>query len=260
MLERAKRGINMNITIIGYGKMGRMIERIAKERGHNISAIIDPYATDATTTTMIHKTITTETINSTDVCIDFSTPESAINNIEKISALGKDVVVGTTGWYEDIDRVKSIIASSDNGIIYSGNFSIGMNLFIRIVANASKMFDKTDAYDPYIYELHHNQKRDSPSGTAEMIARAIIDNTKKQKMTAEILDRRINPEELHVVSVRAGNIPGTHVVGFDSAADTIELKHTARSREGFALGAVMAAEFIIGKKGVFTMDDLLEKY
>ncbi|MDO8741148.1 MAG: 4-hydroxy-tetrahydrodipicolinate reductase [Candidatus Woesearchaeota archaeon] len=245
----------MNIALIGYGKMGNIIERIARARGHTIKAIIDPNIKG----NGVHSEITEAALKDIDVCLDFTHPSVVIENIEKAAKLGKNIVVGTTGWYDQLDDVKNAVKKSNVGLIYSGNFSIGVNIFLKIIENAAKLINNAPEYDIFAYELHHNQKADSPSGTAKMIGDILIKNIeRKNKIATERLDRKISQDEIHFASVRGGTIPGTHVIGFDSAADTIELTHTARNREGFALGAVMAAEFIKGKKGVYGIDDLMK--
>ena len=244
----------MKIAITGYGKMGKEIEKIAVARGMTVQSIIDPAEKNAA-----YREITGESMKNVDVCIDFSTPASVMENIRKAAKHGCNIVVGTTGWYGSIEEVKKIVKESKIGLIYAANFSIGVNVFFRIVENASKMMDKIDAYDVFGYELHHNKKLDSPSGTAKTLAETVVKSMKrKNKIVYDIVDRKIEPNELHFASVRSGSIPGTHVVGFDSSADTIELKHTARNREGFALGAVMAAEWVKGKKGFFGIKDMMD--
>jgi len=241
-----------NITLIGYGKMGHIIERIAVERGHKIISIIDPNCDRA------EKEITSANLKNADVCIDFTHPSVIMDNIKKISGLGKNIVIGTTGWYDKMAEVESIINKNKVGAIWSGNFSIGVNAFFRIVESAASIFNNIRDYDAMIHEVHHTQKADSPSGTAEMIGKIILKNMKrKNKIVTDRLARKIEPNELHISSTRVGTVPGIHEVYFDSAADTIEIKHTARTREGFALGAVLAAEFIVGKKGLYSIDDLM---
>jgi len=249
----------MNIAIVGYGKMGKEIEKIAKDKDITIKSIIDPTA-DVTS----HKEINEESMKDVDVCIDFTHPDNVIDNIKKITKFKKNIVVGTTGWYDNLNEIKKVIENENTGLIWSGNFSIGVNIFFNIIKDASKIINKFDDYDVFAHEFHHNQKADSPSGTAVMIGNILLDNIdRKQKIVTEELKRKINPEELHISSTRAGKIPGTHIVGFDSAADTIELKHTARNRQGFAAGAVLAAEWIHNKKGFYDinsmMKDIVEK-
>jgi 4-hydroxy-tetrahydrodipicolinate reductase len=243
----------MKIAIVGYGKMGKEIEEVAKERNLKVVSRIDPMAPNAD-----FKEINEKSLKDVDVAIDFTVPETAINNIKKYANAGVNVVFGTTGWYEHMDEVKKILSTSDIGFIWSGNFSIGVNAFFRIIRDACKVMEKVPQYDPFVYEIHHNQKKDSPSGTAEMIGKVMLDNlSRKKRIVRDKLDRKIAEDELHVASIRGGTVPGTHVVAFDSPFDTIELKHTVRTRKGLALGAVMAAEWIVDKKGFFNIDDFL---
>ena len=244
----------MNIAIIGYGKMGHEIEKIAKANGINVVSIVDPNDSSAN-----HREINEESMKNVDVCIDFTNPSAVVSNIEKISKFNKNVVVGTTGWYDNINEIKYIVKKNNIGFIYASNFSIGVNIFLKIIENAAKIINKIEDYDIYGYELHHNKKIDSPSGTAKTIGDILIKQIdRKDKLLFEKIDRKIEPNELHFASVRAGSIPGTHVVGFDSSADTIELKHEARNREGFAIGAIMAAQWINGKKGFYNINDILK--
>ena len=231
----------MNIAIIGYGKIGHEIEKIARTRGIHIQSIIDINNPGAT-----HKTIDEESMQNVDVCMDFTKPDAVIDNVKKISQFGRNIVVGTTGWNERIEEVGKIVNVSDIGLIHSPNFSIGVNIFLRIIEDAAKMFNKIDSYDVFGYELHHSKKLDSPSGTAKEIEQILLKNISGKK-------------KVPFASVRAGSIPGTHVVGFDSSVDTIELIHTARNREGFALGAIMAAEWIQNKKGLYNINDMMNE-
>ena len=243
----------MKIALIGYGRMGHEIERIALDEGMNVVEI-DPTAENAD-----FKEINEESLDGVDVCVEFTHPDSVLDNIARVSKLGKNIVVGTTGWYDNLDEVKKIVEQAGTGLIWSGNFSIGVNVYFKIIENAAKIIDKVDDYDVFVHEFHHNQKADSPSGTAVMMADILKENIgRKKKIVTEELKRKIEPDELHVSSTRGGTIPGTHIVGLDSNADTIELKHTARNRSGFALGAVMAAQWIKNKKGFYDIDDLMK--
>lgn len=246
----------MNIAIIGYGKMGHEVEKAAKSRGIPVTAAIDPNNSEAS-----FREITAESLKDADVAIDFTHPDVLVGNVRKVAALKKNMLVGTTGWYDKLGEVKKIVAESGIGFLYSSNFSVGVNIFFKVVEAAAKLVDKVPAYDAFGYELHHSQKADSPSGTAKSIAEILAANiSRKTKITYDRVNRKISPEELHFASVRAGSIPGTHLVGFDSEADTIELKHTARSRSGFALGAVLAAEWLHKKKGFFEMKDFVSEF
>ena len=244
----------MNIAIIGYGKMGHEIEKAAKAKGITVQSVININDKNAK-----YKEINEESLKDVDVCIDFTTPDSVVENIRKIASLKKNIVVGTTGWYDKLDEVKGIVNSNNVGFIYATNFSVGVNIFFKIVEAAAKLINKVDEYDVFGYEMHHKNKVDSPSGTAKSIGNILIKNIqRKNKLVFDKLDRKIEPNELHFASVRSGSIPGTHSVGFDSSADTIELKHTARNREGFALGALMAAQWINNKKGFYDINDMLK--
>jgi 4-hydroxy-tetrahydrodipicolinate reductase len=227
----------MKIAIVGYGKMGRMIERIATARGHEVIARfdIDNNAGGAG--------LTAEALAGVDVAIEFSTPDTAVENIKRLAALRVPVVVGTTGWYQHLDEVKRFVAEHNGALVYSANFSIGMNLFFRIAREAAAMFARHADYDPFLVEAHHKFKKDAPSGTALTLASLMRESYGERAPEA--------------VAIRAGHIPGTHEVGFDSEADTVTLTHTARSREGFAAGATLAAEKIAGRQGVFEFSELL---
>src|SRR5262245_17024905 len=227
----------MKIAIVGYGKMGQMIERIAVSRGHEVIARFD------IDNNLNGEGLTAENLKGVNVAIEFSTPETTIENLRRLIELRIPVVVGTTGWYARLDEIKRLAADHNSSLVVSSNFSIGMNLFFRIVREASSMFSRHNQYDPFLVEAHHKFKKDAPSGTALTIA----------KLMRESYGER-TPE---AVAIRAGHIPGTHEVGFDSEADTITLTHTARSREGFAAGAVLAAEKIINKQGVYEFSELL---
>jgi 4-hydroxy-tetrahydrodipicolinate reductase len=242
------------LAIIGYGKMGKLVHKHAKERGYEVNAIIDPSEADAT-----HKEVTKESLEKIDVCIEFSNAEAIFDNVRKISELQKNHVVASTGWYEDIDVVKEIVKKNNTGLIWASNFSLGVNLFFKIVEDASKLVNNLEDYDIFGYELHHNRKADSPSGTAKTLSKILLDNIdRKTKLVEDKIDRKINKEELHFASIRGGDIPGTHVVGFDSTADTIELKHTARNRDGFAIGSILAADWLKEKKGFFDIKDMMK--
>ena len=199
-----------------------------------------------------------ESMNGIDVVIDFTIPTTAIENAKIYNNLGINTVMGTTGWYDHMDEMKESV--KDIGFIWSGNFSIGVNVFFRIIENASKIIDSVEDYDIMGFEAHHKGKADSPSGTAKMIADILIKNIdRKKKIVVDKLDRKIEEDELHFASMRVGSIPGTHTVIFDSDADTIELTHKARSRKGFAIGAVMAAEWIKEKKGFYGIDEFMNE-
>ncbi len=258
----------MKIALVGYGKMGHMIEALAKKRGNTIVATIDSYAQDATVKTADPVQIAEAVKQSgAEGVIEFTHPDAVLGNIQSLLPLGKPLVVGTTGWNAHIDKVADWAKQNNCSLFYAANYSIGVNLFYRIIEEASKLISDYDEYDTAVWEAHHAQKVDSPSGTALEIARRIMaTNFKKTKIVTDAFHAKPLPNELHVSSTRLGSVPGTHTVYFDSNADTITLTHTARSREGFALGAVRAMEWLfegiekgsLSKGQLYTMSDLLQ--
>lgn len=241
------------IALIGYGKMGKMIQDMAAQYDCEVVSIIDPNHPDC------EKVINPATLKDADVCIEFSHPSCVMDNIRQICACKRNLVVGTTGWSDKLSEVKQMVETAEVGMVYGSNLSIGMNLFYEIVAKAAEVFAGYDEYDVYGLELHHRQKADSPSGTARELSNILLNSIhNKSKAQYEKLDRKILPEELHFASVRAGFIPGTHTIGFDSEADIIELTHRVRNRTGFALGALKAAIWIAGTKGLYTFQDFIK--
>ncbi len=234
----------MKIAIIGFGKMGREIESIARQQGEVVSKVFD-----------IGNPVTARDLSGVDVCIDFSTPDAVMDNIRAAVDAKTDIVVGTTGWHGRLPEVREMVRHS--GLLYSANFSLGMNIFFRIVARAAELVRDAPDYDPFVHEMHHSEKTDSPSGTALRIAGILMERIdRKTELLGSPPDGKISPHQLHVSSTRAGAIAGIHTVGFDSDADLIELRHTAKSRRGFALGALTAARWLHGRTGVYTMDDV----
>jgi len=241
----------LKIAIIGYGQMGKLIEQLAPEYECEIVAKIDP---------VLGNTITSEALNEADVCIEFSTPDAAFDNVKKLLTLNKNVVSGTTGWHDKLDEIKSIAETNDIGFIYGSNFSVGMNLFYSIVNSATELINRADDYDVFGLEMHHNKKKDSPSGTARVLSEIVVKNIdRKTEVQYEKLDRKIKDNEFHFASIRSGNIPGLHSINFDSEADTIELKHTARNRNGLALGAIKAAKWINNNKGFYNFTKVFKQ-
>lgn len=226
----------MKIALSGYGKMGQMVERVAAARGHETVARLD------IDNNVEGSGITPGQLNHAAVAIDFSTPDVVLTNIRRFAELRIPLVVGTTGWHDRLAEVKSCVLDNGSSLVYGANFSIGMNLFFRLVEEAGKLFAPYSEYDPYLIEHHHKFKMDAPSGTAIRMQRLL---------------ERAYERVPQAVSVRAGYAPGTHELGFDSEADSIVLTHTARSREGFARGAVFAAERILERKGFFEFSELL---
>lgn len=233
--------------------MGHEIERLAKSKGIEVVSIIDPTDPNAT-----HREISEDALKDADVALEFTRANVVVKNIASLAKLKKNIVVGTTGWYDQLEKVREIVYQNGIGLIYSPNFSLSVNLFYRIVENACRLLSKIQGYDVFIYEIHHNKKADSPSGTAKKIAEIVLKNFEnKKKIIDTKLERAIDLDELHLVSIRAGYFPGIHVIGFDSEFDTIKIEHYAKSRAGFAQGALLAAEWIKDKKGIFTMEDFL---
>jgi 4-hydroxy-tetrahydrodipicolinate reductase len=227
----------MKIAIVGYGKMGRMIEQVAAARSHDVIARFD------IDNNVRGDGLTAESLGGVDVALEFSTPDAVIHNIRRVIELGIPLVVGTTGWYEHLEHVKALVGERKGAMVYAANFAIGMNLFLKIADYAAGLFAGFEEFDPLIIEHHHRQKKDAPSGTALVLS---------PHLEAHYSGRTPVP-----VSVRAGYEPGTHIVGFDGEAETITLTHVARSRFGFAAGAVLAAERIAGKRGFYKFSELL---
>ena len=255
----------MKIALVGYGKMGHMIAKAAEARGHEVVCTVDLFAKDASCITQDSLVMVNAVkASGAEGVIEFSHPASVLANINALVPSGIPLVVGTTGWLDKLDDVTEQVRLNKSSLLYSANFSIGVNLFYRMVSEAAHLMASFEEYDVAVFESHHNQKADSPSGTALDIAKRILENIpRKTKLVTDSFDRKPEPGELHLASVRVGSVPGTHTVWFDSAADTIELTHTARSREGFALGAIRAIEWLTApdkdsrqKTGVFTMNDV----
>ncbi|MEO8517421.1 MAG: 4-hydroxy-tetrahydrodipicolinate reductase [Flavobacterium sp.] len=231
----------MKIALLGYGKMGKVIERIALERGHEI---------------VLRKSSTSnyEGLSNADVAIDFSVPDSAVCNISECFNTNIPVICGTTGWLEHYDEMISLCNAKNGGFIYGSNFSLGVNVFFELNNYLAKIMSNLEQYKVSMEEIHHTQKLDAPSGTAISLANGIIENS---DYTGWTLENNEQTKQIHIDAKRIENIPGTHSVFYDSEVDQIEIKHTAHNREGFALGAVIAAEWLKDKKGVFTMKDVL---
>lgn len=231
----------MKIALLGYGRMGKVIERIALERGHEI--VLRKGSSD-----------TFEDLQKADVAIDFSIPDAAVSNISTCLEQGIPVISGTTGWLENYHEMVKLCEEQNGAFIYGSNFSLGVNIFFELNDHLAKMMSKFNQYRVEMEEIHHTQKLDAPSGTAITLANRIIENSDYSSWALE----NAKNDELLINVKRIENIPGTHSVFYHSEVDTIEIKHTAHNRDGFALGSVIAAEWIIGKKGVFTMKDVLE--
>jgi 4-hydroxy-tetrahydrodipicolinate reductase len=228
----------MKIGLIGYGAMGRLVGDLATQRGHEISAKIDIDEGNHSVENLV------ESIRRCDVAIDFSIADAVPKNAQICASANVPLVVGTTGWLTKVDAVRAIVEESGGTLIYGANFSIGVQIFYRVAARAAELFRNVDAYDPFIEEAHHKRKRDAPSGTALHL----------EKLVEQGLGR-----EVPVSSTRAGYFPGTHRLGFDSSADQIRITHEARSREGFAAGALLAAEWIVGRKGFYEFSEAFDE-
>jgi 4-hydroxy-tetrahydrodipicolinate reductase len=228
----------MKIGLIGYGAMGRLVGDLAAQRGHEIAVKIDIEGAERDVEDLVRS------LGGCDVAIDFSIADAVPKNAEACARAQVPLVVGTTGWLSDVEQVRRIVEDSDGTLIYGANFSIGVQIFFRVAARAAELFRNVESYDPFIEEAHHKRKRDAPSGTALQL---------KQIAEAQL------GREVPAASTRAGYIPGTHRLGFDSAADQIRLTHEARSREGFAAGALMAAEWIAGRKGFYEFSEVFDE-
>lgn len=235
----------MKIALVGYGKMGKEIERIAISRGHEISCIIDVNNI---------QDFSSEAFKSSDVAIEFSAPQVAFDNYMKCFEANVPVVSGTTGWLDKIDTIKK---ACDDGqtFFYASNYSIGVNIFFHLNKVLSKIMNNFADYDVEMEEVHHTQKLDAPSGTAITLAEGIIDNVKRKDVWVK--EDAQNENEIAIKSIRHGEVPGIHTIKYDSEVDQIVIHHSAHSRKGFALGAVVAAEFTCGKKGFLGMEDMM---
>lgn len=237
----------MKIALIGYGKMGKTIEKLADLRGHEIYARLTSNATDAEW----------DAVASADVAIEFTRPNAALTNFMKCFELGVPLVTGTTGWYNDMVSVESAVKSSNGAFFWASNFSVGVNLFWKLNEKLANLMNEHRDYTPSMIEIHHTQKLDEPSGTAITTANQMI--AELEAFTNwKLVNEQPNTSDIPIQAIREDDVKGTHIVRYESEVDIIELKHEAKSREGFALGSIIAAEFLLGKSGVFTMNDLLE--
>ena len=237
MMQAGKTGA-LNLVLLGHGKMGRAVEQLAPVRGCRVQLVLSSASNRDGTG------INAEAFRGADVCIEFTTPAAAVANIRGVAALGCPLVVGTTGWHEHLDEVREAVARSRIGLVYGENFSIGANLFYRIARSAAAALAPFTGFEPYILESHHRFKKDAPSGTALELKRQI--------------EPRLASRSLPVASLRAGYIPGTHELGFDSEAETLILRHATRTRQAFAEGALYAARWVMGQKGLFHFSEILD--
>ncbi|MDR1594865.1 MAG: 4-hydroxy-tetrahydrodipicolinate reductase [Prevotellaceae bacterium] len=233
----------MKIALIGYGKMGKTIESFALQRGHSVTVRIDKDNTND---------IYSDEFRTSDIAIEFSVPETAFGNVTTALNLGVPVVCGTTGWFDKLDEVKKLCEKQKLAFIYSSNYSLGVNIFFYINRKLAEVMKNYPEYGVSIEEIHHIHKKDAPSGTAVTLAEDILNQVNLEKWS---LEREEN--SLHISAVREGEVPGTHTVAYESSIDSITIRHEAKSRDGFALGAVVAAEFALGKQGFYTMKEVL---
>jgi 4-hydroxy-tetrahydrodipicolinate reductase len=228
----------LKLALLGHGKMGKTIAQLAPQRGFEVRLVLDIAENRS------GGGITRQNFQGIDAALDFTTPDAAVDNIRRVAALGCNLVVGTTGWHDRLDDVRRSIESAGVGMVYAANFSIGVNLFYRAARAAAEIFAAFPMFEPYLTEAHHHTKKDAPSGTALELKRQVQPFLKGR--------------EIPVASIRAGYIPGTHEFGFDSEGDTVLLRHAARSRQGFAEGALYAARWVVGKRGLFSFAEVLE--
>jgi len=229
----------LNLALLGYGKMGKAIAQLAPQRGFDVRLILD------IDNNCNGAGVTPENFKGIDVCVEFTEPSAVLEDIRRVAALGCNLVVGTTGWHEHLEEVRKLVEAGGIGMVYAANFSIGINLFYRVARAGAEIFAGFPMYDPYLTETHHKFKKDAPSGTAREI---------KKQVQPHFAGR-----DIPVASIRAGYIPGIHELGFDSEADTLVLRHTARGRQGYAEGALYAARWVVGKKGLFNFAEVLEQ-
>ena len=231
--------MSTGLAIVGYGKMGRLIEQLAPEYGFDVRAKFDALNNPR------GQALSQQALRGVDAAVEFTSPDAAPENIRRLAAVGVNSVIGTTGWFDHLPEVRATVASSGTGVVWAPNFSVGVNLFLQAAAHTAALFAKHGEYEAWGWEIHHSAKKDAPSGTLKKLA---------EDMRANGYNRPVS-----LSSNRAGAHPGTHEIGFDSAADTITLRHTARSREGFARGALRAARWVVGKKGLFEFREILSE-
>ena len=237
----------MRVAIIGYGKMGHEIEQVLLQRGHSVTLIIDQHNAED---------LCAEKLADVDVAIEFTTPDTAYTNVRTCIECGTPVVSGTTGWHDRLEELQALCREKNSTMIWSSNYSLGVNITFRLNRYLAEIMNRFDAYNVAIEEIHHTQKKDAPSGTAITLAEGILANVERKQ--SWVNEPTTDAEAIEITSLREGTVPGTHTVTYTSEDDKIEIKHTLFSRRALALGAVVAAEFIAPRKGVFTIDDLFE--
>ena len=237
----------MKVAIIGYGKMGHEIEQVLLQRGHSVALIIDQNNT---------ADLCAEKLAEVDVAIEFTTPTTVYSNVRTCIECGTPIVSGTTGWHEQLAELQALCREKDSTMIWSSNYSLGVNITFRLNRYLAELMNRFDGYNVAIEEIHHTQKKDAPSGTAISLANDILERVERKQ--SWVNEPTTDNKSIEITSLREGTVPGTHTVTYESADDKIEIKHTLFSRRALALGAVVAAEFISTRKGVFTIDDLFE--
>lgn len=243
----------MKIALAGTGQMGTAVTAAAAERGHHIVARFNSQQSVSAAAA--------SDLGGADVVVDFSLPQLAVDHIGRYVQWGVPAVIGTTGWYDRLEDVRALVNESGGGILYAANFSLGVALLSRALQGVLPLLDRLDDFDVFVHEVHHMRKVDSPSGTAVMLGRMILDGLqRKSSIESEAVHGRIAPDALHVSSTRGGHVFGRHTIGMDGLYDEIALEHRAKSRNGFGLGAVRAAEWLIGRHGFFSLDDALDDW
>lgn len=243
----------MKLALVGTGQMGRAVEDLGRRRGHDVAARFNSESPLLEADPSM--------LDEVDVAIDFSLPRLAVDHIERYCRWGLPAVVGTTGWYEDIETVTARVKEHDATVLYAPNFSLGVALLVRSLRAVVSLVEQLPEYDAAVHEVHHVRKVDSPSGTASMLGDILIDGlTRKERLETETQHGRIDATSLHVTSSRLGGVIGKHTITFDSPFDALELVHEAKNRDGFAFGAVRAAEWVAGRTGLFTLDDALQDW
>jgi 4-hydroxy-tetrahydrodipicolinate reductase len=243
----------MNIALVGTGQMGEAVNDVAPQRDHDVTARFD--------SSRPFTGASPDNLWDVDVAIDFSLPSVALSHIRRYCEWQQPAVIGTTGWYDHLDEVQEMVDEQEASLLYAPNFSLGLAVARRALSAAGPLIDQLEDYDAFVHEMHHTKKVDSPSGTAEMLGEALVEMLdRKSYVETETQHDQIDPEALHVTSTRCGSVFGEHTVGFDGSFDRIELSHSAKSRAGFAYGAVRAAEWLNGRTGLYTLDDVLDDW
>jgi len=242
----------MRLALVGVGRMGKAVEALAPEYGHQVVAWLDSSSHED------GRGMTAMLTSHAEVAIEFTESAAVVENVRAATGVGLDVVVGTTDWYERLDEVAAVVEAAGRGLIYAPNFSLGVHAFLRLAREAARLAERIPEYDVHLAEAHHRHKVDHPSGTARRIADVLLEELSRKTRWSELLpDGALDPEVLQVSVTRAGEEPGMHVVGLDGPDDRIEVRHRARGRSGFARGALVAARWIRGRQGLFTLDDML---